>query len=321
MSAHKDGSEIGASIEQEGLTFLRQARRVRDLDPARVERIARRLRKPAARSRRLWPALVAAGLALVAGATLAVAQNGLSGLPIVGALFSPKPKTAPAEPRRARALPRRSDVAPSGEHTAPAALPPAEPSVAPLPTTTPSATSAELPLALHPHQTTTPALPRSEQLERVALRDGRRDVGDREHTRPAETPSRSESTEEPIVEESRAFAEVIESWRRQRDAGRSLVLLEAYERSYPTGHMRLEARLLRAEIYLAEGHRDAALSVLDSMSLAGLPRARELKTVRGELRVEAGHCREARADLGNVLEVSMTDALARRATRALAHCP
>jgi hypothetical protein len=117
------------------------------------------------------------------------------------------------------------------------------------------------------------------------------------------------------------FAAVIESWRRQRDAASSLALLEAYQRRYPTGHMRIEARALRAEIYLAQGRDDAALAVLDVISLSGLPRARELETVRGELRVKAGRCREARADLGSVLEVSMTDALAERATRALAHCP
>ena len=98
-------------------------------------------------------------------------------------------------------------------------------------------------------------------------------------------------------------------------------LLEAYERRYPTGHMRIEARALRAEIYLAQGRDDAALAVLDVISLSGLPRARELETVRGELRVKAGRCREARADLGSVLEAGTTDGLARRATRALAHCP
>ncbi len=104
-------------------------------------------------------------------------------------------------------------------------------------------------------------------------------------------------------------------------AATALALLAAHEQRYPSGHMRLEARVLRAEIYLAQGHSDAALSVLDVISLAGLPRARELATVRGELRAKAGRCTEAKADLGNVLESSLTDELARRATQALAQCP
>ena len=56
-------------------------------------------------------------------------------------------------------------------------------------------------------------------------------------------------------------------------------------------------------------------------ALAGLPRARELETLRGELRAHAGRCRDARADLSPVLASGGTDDLSRRAARALATCP
>jgi hypothetical protein len=248
----------------------------------------------------LVPALLTLALVMVAGATLAVAQGGLSALPVLGAWFAPKPGPGPTEPR---GRPRRL-ASPRAEATA---APLREPTVA-----VPEAAPVPPPPPAPP-----PAAAQRQQPERLGARETRPFLGDGE--RPTETlaPGR----EDAVVAESRAFATVIESWRRQRDADTALALLATYEQRYPSGHMRLEARVLRAEIYLAQGQGDAALAVLDVISLAGLPRARELATVRGELRANAGRCREAKADLGTVLESSVTDALARRATRALAHCP
>ena len=83
----------------------------------------------------------------------------------------------------------------------------------------------------------------------------------------------------------------------------------------------MESRLLRAEILLAQGRERESLALLDQVTIAGSPRARELFTVRGELRIKLGRCRDGRADLGEVLAKGMADAFARRATEALAHCP
>jgi hypothetical protein len=85
--------------------------------------------------------------------------------------------------------------------------------------------------------------------------------------------------------------------------------------------MRLESRVLRAEIYLAQNRESEALAVLDSVAPAGLPRGRELQVVRGELRIKAGRCPEGKRDLGDVLEKGVADALAERAVRAIHHCP
>jgi hypothetical protein len=127
--------------------------------------------------------------------------------------------------------------------------------------------------------------------------------------------------ESPIVAESHSLASVIEPWHRAHNASAALALLDAHEQRYPNGHMRLETRMLRAEIYLAQGRETEALAVLDSVALSGIPRARELQTVRGELRIKAGRCPEGKRDLSDVLEKSVADSLAKRAAQALHHCP
>jgi outer membrane PBP1 activator LpoA protein len=124
-----------------------------------------------------------------------------------------------------------------------------------------------------------------------------------------------------MVAESRSFASVLEPWHRTHNPGTALALLDAHERRYPSGHMHLESRLLRAEIYLAQGRESAALNVLDTLLLSGMPRGRELQTVRGELRIKAGRCAEGKRDLGDVLDKGVADALAKRAAQAISHCP
>jgi len=297
MSRHEDVSDMVAESEQQGLAFLHQARKVRDLDSDQVERIAGRLHRPAARPRHgLWPALAVVALLMVAGAALAVARDGLRALPILGPLLSPAP--APAS---------KTMESHRGRGVAPRSLPD-EPEPAAGPVTQPGQKTADAggqPRALAPRE---PSHSTARAPERV-LAHG------------ADVPSRGATADDAIVPESRSFATVIESWHHQHDAGIALALLDAHQRRYPAGHMRLEAGVLRAELYLAQGQNALALSVLDGMSLSGIPRARELQTLRGELRVKAGRCREARSDLGGVLETNTADGLAKRATHALAHCP
>jgi hypothetical protein len=46
-----------------------------------------------------------------------------------------------------------------------------------------------------------------------------------------------------------------------------------------------------------------------------------LQVVRGELRIKAGRCPDGKRDLGDVLEKGVADPLAKRAVRAIHHCP
>jgi outer membrane PBP1 activator LpoA protein len=124
-----------------------------------------------------------------------------------------------------------------------------------------------------------------------------------------------------IVAESRSFASALALWHRDHDAGAALAALDAHERRFPAGQIQLEARLLRAEILLASARDREALALLDQLGLGGVPRTRELRTVRGELRIKAGRCADGKTDLQAVLANGESDAFAQRARRAIAACP
>ena len=327
MSAHNktSGNEPESERLRQSLAFLHQAREVRDLEPAQIQRIARRLKGKTARPRRmvLVPVAVTLGIVLVAGAAFAVAKGGLRSLPVVGPLFAPTAATGDPKPgtKHKPATRPSIDKTPATEISAPTPAPAAgQPS--PVPTVLP-APSPEVTI-LHPPRPAQRGEGRGEgPRHTLALRDP-----DHSHqaSRTSEAPvvpvpPAAEREENPIVAESRSFASVIEPWHRTRNASATLALLDAHERRYPSGHRRLESRVLRAEIFLSQGRESEALGVLDSVSLAGIPRGRELQTVRGELRIKAGRCPEGKRDLGEVLEKNMADALAKRASQAMSHCP
>ena len=334
MSADRDasGTEPESDLAQEGLAFLHRARQVRLLRPSEVERIARRLaRRDHSRRRALLvPAVAAFGLVLVAGATFAVAKGGLGSLPIVGPflgpLFAPGPSTGESKSSKHRRQAVSKPAVESPPVTNSSTLVPA---VQPIPTpmgNTPAPTGglvrAPLPEPVAPAgfaaRPVRPAHPRN-----VALRDlgWPSDEVPTARLSASSMPPFASEQKSPIAEESRSFASVIEPWHRTRHASTTLTLLDAHERRYPSGQMQLESRVLRAEIYLAQGREPEALSVLDTLSLAGLPRARELHAVRGELRIKAGRCAEGRRDLDEVLAKGVADSLAKRAVSAISHCP
>ncbi|HJX66591.1 MAG TPA: hypothetical protein VJ860_21855 [Polyangia bacterium] len=324
MSADKQppSAETDEMLVQEGLAFLHQARETHGLHPWQVDLIERRLFERGVRSRRtaLWPGLAALALVLATSATLAVAQGGLRALPLIGALFAPPsvPATTPTkpEPRRRPAmlkLPAGNQSAANPSGPAPSLAPIPEAVSDPVPVVEPvSAEALQAPAPVHRATT----VPRPLALRApLAPREG---AGLAETSAPTPIVAREEN---PIVAESHSFASVIEPWHRTHNASVALALLDAHERRYPHGHMHVETRVLRAEIYLAQDRESEALAVLDSLALAGLPRGRELQVVRGELRIKAGRCPEGKRDLGDVLEKGVADPLAERALRAIHHCP
>jgi len=124
-----------------------------------------------------------------------------------------------------------------------------------------------------------------------------------------------------VSAEAQSLANALARWRRDGNAEAALALLDAHERLFVHGALSVEAKVAQAEILLALGRRDQALVVLDSLHLASLPRVRELRTLRGELRAQAGRCRDAHTDLSHVILDTATDDLGKRASLAMAKCP
>ena len=306
-------------LYRRGLGFLKQARDLRGLPPAAFQCIETRIERPVARPRRRPLLLAAATLAIVllAGTAFAVAHVGLRRLPFVGPLFAPR-ASQPMRPSSFRRAPARVNpvAVPPSVPAAGALLPPAS---APPPQATsdglaPPAAANSAPTDSAPvllgEARRSPAAPRKVALVRPAPAEPAAPL--------AEVPA---SVENSILAESQSFSAALARWHREHAAAAALAALDLHDRRFPAGHLASEARLLRAEILLAQGRERESLLLLDHVALVGSPRARELFTVRGELRIKFGRWADGRADLDEVLAKGMADSFARRAAQALAHCP
>lgn len=271
-------------LDRRAMEFLHGARSLRGLAPGAEERIERSVegfRMGKRRPRRFVLATAAATIALVAGGAFALAHVGWRDLPVIGKLGRPGRLGVP---RETAAPPAPSS--PVSQPDLPAVHEVSAPVVVPEPGDVGAPASA---------------MKRSGRWERKR--------------------NSTIKARDSVLSEARSFAEAIERWHRQHDPAGALTALDAHERRFPEGSLTTEAHLLRAEILLGQGRERESLHLLDRVKLDGSPRSRELFTVRGELRVKAGRCSEARADLLEVVRGGAEDDLAKRATQALVHCP
>ena len=277
------GGASPSSLEARAGAFLREAYPLTGISDTQVDVIETSLVHRAHRRRalRLVPVLVAVAVLLIIGSVGSV-------MALVGGWRPHLPFLAPA--------PTSQDSPPS--HSQKTKVPVAaltDPLAVPL---------AEIPV---PEPRPQPAVRRTSRAEPV--------------TAPRAILDEAPPVESPLSAEARSLANALARWRRDGQGEAALALLVAHERRFPQGGLSVESRIARAEILLALDRRDQALAVFDSLTLAGLPRARELETLRGELRAHAGRCRDARADLSRVVAGGGADDLSRRAARALAACP
>lgn len=300
-------------LYRRGLGFLERGRHLRGLSEVAFQRIERRLERPApARPRRRFLlATATVVVALLVGSAFAVARVGWRGLPFVGRLFGERVVAPLPVPRPATRRPPAPASQVKADLPAPAAAPPLpEPSASP-------ASSAPVPGAVPVASAIEPAA----QVERKAVPAQRKLAARAVEAVPVGTSPAPAAAENPILAESQSFAAALARWHRERDGRAALAALDAHDQRFPAGHLGPESRLLRAEILLAQGYESEGLALLDRLSLGGSPRARELYTVRGELRIKHGRCREGKADLDEVLAKGVADGFGRRAVEALHHCP
>ena len=311
----RDESGLDSERMDQALAFLKKGSVLQGLPPDRHRKIARRLdeqlRRPE-RRRLPIPALAALGILLFTGTAVALVGGHLERLPLVGGLFVPRePGVPPAHASKSTG--RKAAASASVDTPAAATV------EAPAPVALPSAEVTPIPMGHPSAQLEGPGeglvAPAPERPARVYPTPGRNATG----SRPKPAASR-ETRLDPstIALESRSFAVALELWHRQHDARRALAALDAHERRFPGGEMSLEIQITRAELFLELGQPERALAELDPLVLVDVPHARELRVVRGELRIKAGRCNEGKADLQGIAVGS--DALARRAAKALSDC-
>ncbi len=308
MSTSRPPDDV-APLAEHGQGFLHHARGLRGLTPQALARIARRLEAPGPRPqpRILVRALAVAALVLTVGTAVAWASGALERLPGLGARFgrakAPPPAALPRASLEPAAVAADLHAPPEASGPVPHETTGETTNASPVPQLTGDARDA---VARRPDRDQ-PSAPRGKPRRRAAI------AASHSEAAPAE------GSESRIVLEGRSFARALELWRARRDATAALAALDEHERRFAGGQMRAEALVLRAEILLTGGREREALAALDQVPLDEVPRGRELRILRGELRVRFGRCEQGRSDLGPVARG--TDAHAARAREALLRCP
>lgn len=285
-----EGGEPPASLEARAGAFLYGARAIGRLAESEIRAIERTLGRPRRARPVLVPAVMALAVLLVAGTVMAVMGGWRPFLPRMGGGESSSVRQPAARPRT-RVRPEVTPMA------VPAPMaPPSEPAVAvaiPVPS---------------PREPAPRRIARGEPPPHAAILK-------------EALPPEGVLSEGALSVEARSLADALARWRREGKAEQALAMLAEHDRRFPLGALGIESKVARAEILLGVGRKAQALAVLDTLVLGSLPRARELETLRGELRAQVGRCAEARADLEHVLSVNRNDDLGRRAARGLASCP
>jgi hypothetical protein len=165
-----------------------------------------------------------------------------------------------------------------------------------------------------------PPRPRSQTLPAPApaVRTARpvlRPPPEREQRPAAETepPPLARTAGDSVAGEASELAEALRVLRTERDPARALAILERNEQQFPSGPLRREATLARAEALASLGRQADALAVLDGVNVAGGEPERAVALLRAELRAAARRCNEAINDFSHTLAGEGTDELAARA--------
>ncbi len=135
----------------------------------------------------------------------------------------------------------------------------------------------------------------------------------------AQSPAATAEAPSSLGTEARLLRRAIESLRSQANPRLTLGLLEEYRQSFPDGHLRANADLIRIDALLAMNRRAEALALLQPLALEEGPRAEELLVTRGELRASSD-CSSAVHDFSRALARPLSNALAERALRGRIVC-
>ncbi|HEY0706201.1 MAG TPA: hypothetical protein VGG33_05355 [Polyangia bacterium] len=119
--------------------------------------------------------------------------------------------------------------------------------------------------------------------------------------------------EEPLATEARLLASALRALRQEDAPGRALSLLDEYGARFPEGTLADEALLARVDGLRRLSRTRDLLALLDGTDLAQRARGRELRVLRGELRLGRERHRDAIADFSAILAANDRDPAAERA--------
>lgn len=108
--------------------------------------------------------------------------------------------------------------------------------------------------------------------------------------------------------------------RSSGNAAAALRALDQYERHFPAGALRDEARIARVEALLTLNRRQEALRLLEGFDASGGTLTRDARATRGELLAENGRCAQALRDFDAVVAVRDGDGPGGRALYGRASC-
>jgi tetratricopeptide (TPR) repeat protein len=120
--------------------------------------------------------------------------------------------------------------------------------------------------------------------------------------------------------ESDLLVDAFRELRSEGDAAGALRALDDYDRRFPRGVLRSEARTARAEALMAQDRRQEAFPLLEGIAEGDAALTRDVRVTRGELFAEAGRCVEAVRDFERALVLADDDALGGRALYGRASC-
>jgi TolA-binding protein len=135
------------------------------------------------------------------------------------------------------------------------------------------------------------------------------------HTQPT-TQAPAARAPSALAQETASLERAVKALRHDHDAATALRAIDDHLHTFPNGQLHSEAELTRVEALLHLGRKSEALVTLEKIPLQHAPR--ELTVIRGELRAEAGRCKEAVRDFASAVDGS--DELAERALVGRADC-
>jgi hypothetical protein len=125
---------------------------------------------------------------------------------------------------------------------------------------------------------------------------------------------------EALAAEARLLGAAVRALRQEDNPTKALALLDDFSARFPRGSLGAEATLARIDSLGRLGRDRERLDLLDRLAFSGMPHARELRVLRGELRLRAGRVQAAADDFEIALGEGGADQLGERALYGRASC-